>query len=166
MRIRWSVMTVPVAVAVLGVSWGWFQAGGTHAGRVARPVPALTRAAPPAPPPTAQDILDRGAVLDLKADQRTRLRALEAKWTTVSAAADAELQAALGEFSRFMDEARAAGRTSVAEIQRRSAEIGELSAALREQRRRHAEAASEILTEWQRARLHELGISPARGEQR
>jgi hypothetical protein len=70
------------------------------------------------------------------------------------------VDAAAAEFSRFMDEARQAGRTNLQEIQRRSEELRELSAALRGRRRRHAEAAAPILEERQRMQLQRAMTRP------
>lgn len=166
MSIRQHALTAGAALAIVAVGWTIFQA------RAERPKPslpgpvAITRPAPGALPPTARHILDGGVRLDLTAVQETRLRALEATWARESAAMQARIDAALADFSRFMDEARARGRTSLPEIQRRSAAIGELSAELRERRRVHAEAAAEILTVWQRTRLRESTGAVAAGGQR
>ena len=153
------------AALVIWASWGPFHAGPGLKGPAVSRTPVLTRPAMPAPPPTAREILDRGALLDLRAEQRTRLRALDARWAPESAAADARLRVATDEFARFMEDARGAGRANLADIQRRSAEISELSAEMREHRRRHADAAAAILTDWQRGRLSDVSHQPPRGEQ-
>jgi hypothetical protein len=164
MSLRGSLVTVLAAALVIWASRGSFHARpGLTAPSAAR-TPVLTRPAMPAPPPTARDILDHGALLHLKAEQRARLRALDARWTAESAAAEAGLRAATDEFARSMEQARAAGRTSLTDIQRQSAEIGELGAEMRDARRRHADAAAAILTEWQHGRFRDIGRVPARGE--
>jgi hypothetical protein len=165
MNIRQSSLA---AAALVIVAAGWTVLQG-RAERPKRSLPtpaAITRPAPMALPPTARDILDGGVLLDLKVAQRTRLRALDATWARESAAAQAELDAAMADFSRFMDEARATGRTSLQEIQRRSAEISESSTTLRECRQRHVEAAAAILTDWQRTKLGEATWAARAGGQR
>ena len=155
MSIRQSSLAA-AALVIVAVGWTILQARPEHPQLSLPRSAAITRPAPVALPPTARDILDGGVLLDLTAAQRTRLRALDATWASQSAAAQAELDAAMASFSKFMDETRATGRTSLQEIQRRSGEISELSAALREQRRLHAHAAAAILTDWQRSRLGEV----------
>ena len=160
---RHSLTAVTLALVAAAAGWAIIEAP-TERPRLSAPKPgAITRPALAAMPPTARDILDGGAMLDLKTGQRTRLRALDATWASESAAARAQLDAAVAEFSRFMDEARATGRTSLQEVQRRSAEFSELSAALRERRQRHAEAAAATLTEWQRTRLRQVTRPVASG---
>lgn len=149
---RHSLTVATVALIIAGAGWAIIQAPTERPKRSRPERAAITRPAP-ASPPSARDILDAAALLDLKTAQRIRLRALDATWGSESAAAQEQLNESMADFSRFMDEARAAGRTSLQEIQHRSAEISELSAALRERRQRHAEAAAAILTEWQRTRL-------------
>lgn len=159
---RHSLTAGTVALIIAGTGWAIIQAP-TERPRV-RPEPVvMMRPAVAALPPTARDILGGAALLDLKAAQRTRLRALDVTWTSEFTAAQADLDSATAEFSRFMDEARATGRTSLPEVQRRAAEIGELSAALRQRRQRHAEAAAAILDEWQRARLGQVTRPVASG---
>jgi hypothetical protein len=93
--------------------------------------------------------------LALTAQQRARLASLDRAWGEQATALDQAVAAARAEFQRFTREASPRG-TSVAEIQRRSAQYRELSAALRAARQRHAEAAQAVLSEVQRR-------SPARG---
>ena len=153
MSIRQHALTAAAALAIAAVGWTIFQA---HAERRKLSLPgsvAITRPAPAALPPAARDILNGGVLLDLTWAQETRLRALDATWARESATIQAQIDAALAGFSRFMDEARARGRTSLPEIHRRSAEISELSAELRQCRQIHAEAAAAILVDWQRTRL-------------
>ena len=161
---RYSLATV-AALAVVAVGWTIFQPRAERS-TLSFPSPvAIARPAPVGLPPTARDLLDGGA-LDLSAAQRARLHALGAAWAGESSAAKAVLDAAVVAFSRFMDEARASGRTSLPEIQYRSAEISELSAALRERRQRHAEAAAAILTDGQRTRLGQMTRVGAAGGSR
>ena len=164
MSIRGGLVTVLGAALVIWAGWGPYHARPGLTAPAASRAPELTRPATPTLPPTARDILEGGALLDLKAEQRARLRALDARWAAESAAADTQLRATTDEFARFMEAARGAGRTNLADIQRRSAEISELSADMREERRRHADAAAAILTDWQRGRLGNVSRQPARGE--
>ena len=164
MSMRQHSLTATVALVLVAVGWTVFQARAERP-KLPRPV-AINRPAPMVSPPTAHDILDGGALLDVKAAQRAQLRALDARWVSESAGFQAQLDAATAEFSRFMDEARATGRTRLQEIQRRSAEIGELSAALRHRRQLHTEAAAAVLTDWQRARLGDIPRVVASGGQR
>ena len=140
-------LSTTVALLAVGLGYALIQGRGerptprpaAQSEAVARPVP------PPAAPPTAGEILERRASFSLAADQVSRLEALDAEWKREAAAEQA--------LSRFMKEAQSAGGTSVQEIQRRSAEFRELSAALRERRRLHSEAAAHVLTESQRRQL-------------
>jgi hypothetical protein len=166
MNIQQHSLTAAAALAIVAVGWTLFQ-GRADRPKLSLPRPvAITRLAPVAVPPTARDILDSGALLDLRAAQETQLRALDATWARDSTAIQAQLDAATADFSRFMDEKRGRGRTSVQEVQRRSAGISELSTALRERRQIHAEAAAAILTHWQRTRLGEVTKTVAAGGQR
>jgi hypothetical protein len=110
------------------------------------------RPAPPVPPPTAQDLLGRAGALGLTAEQRARLASLDLAWGEETASLEQAVAAARAEFGRFTREASPRG-ASIAEIQRQSAEYRELSAALREARQRHADAAQAVLTEAQRQSL-------------
>jgi hypothetical protein len=144
-----------VALLAVGFAYALTQA------RVERPAvaPRPREAAAPRPAPselaplTAGDILARSAALSLTRGQRTRLEALARESKAESSRPEADLDAATAEFARFMDEARRGRGASLPEIQRRSADVRELSAALREERRRHGEAAAGVLTERQRTTL-------------
>ncbi len=155
MSARVRYLSTTLALVAVGVGYALIQA------RPWRPAPrlearpaAVGRPVPPLPaPPTAREILDRETALFLTADQKARLVALDRKWKEESRGLEAALQAAEQEFSGFMKEAQVGGRTSLQEIQRRSAELSELSASLREQRRFHADAAAQMLTTQQRQKL-------------
>jgi hypothetical protein len=148
-------LSTTVALLAVGLGYALLQ------GRPERPAPrpaaqpeAVARPAPPpVSPPTAGEILERRASFSLTADQVSRLEALDAEWKKEAAELEPALAAAEQALSRFMKEAQSAGGTSVQEIQRRSAEFRELSAALRERRRLHGEAAAHVLTESQRRQL-------------
>ncbi len=158
-------LAATVALLVVGLGYAVFQ------GRPERPAPrpgapseAVARPAPPpATPPTARGILERRASLSLTVDQVARLEALDAEWKKEAGELEPALAAASQELSRFMKESQSAGGTSVQEIQRRSAEFREVSAAFRERRRLHGEAAAHVLTESQRQRLAAAGATGTLG---
>ncbi len=148
-RVRFLTTTLALVAVAAGyaLSQGWVARQSPRpmvreAG--ARPVP------PPAPAPLAREILDRGPAVGLSREQAARLRALDAKWVRQSS----ELQAAIDDeerqFSAFMKEAQGGRGASLQEIQRRSANLRDLSATLREARWRHGLASAEVLTEEQR----------------
>jgi hypothetical protein len=113
--------------------------------------------------PTARAILDRGAELPLTKEQRARLEALDRRWTSESAGLEAAVHQEEEAFAAFMQEAQAGGKTSVRELQRRSADLRELSGTLRERRQQHADSALHILTEQQRRMLSSLDASARHG---
>lgn len=151
---RLRYLSTTLALVAVGLGYALIQ------GRFERPaprIPARSEAARPAPlplpPPTAREVLDRRATLSLTADQKARLVRLDRKWREESAPLEAALQEAEREFSQFMKDAHAGGRTSLQEIQHRSAEVRDLGAALRDRRRLHSEAAADVLTGQQRRTL-------------
>ena len=105
----------------------------------------------PAPPPLARDVLASG--LSLSAAQHRELEALASQWERESTALEAAVGAAAEEFDRFAAAAKAAGRTSLAEVQQRSAELRELSAELRAHRQVQVDGALAVLTDAQRRQL-------------
>ena len=148
-RVRALTTTLALLVVATGyaLSQGWVERQSQRpmvreAG--ARPVP------PPAPAPSAREILDRGPAGGLSREQAVRLQALDADWVRQST----ELQAAIDDeerqFSAFMNEAQGGRGASLQEIQRRSANLRDLSATLRETRWQHGLASAEVLTEQQR----------------
>jgi len=162
MRLDARYAATTVALVLVGVAYVLGQA---WLDRPAPPRPSRTtaeRPAPPVPLPTAPDLLERGDALGLTAEQRARLAALDRAWGEEAAALDRAVAAARAEFERFTREASLRG-ASVAEIQRQSAEYRELSAALREARRRHADAALAVLTEAQRRSLARGPFTNAQG---
>jgi hypothetical protein len=143
-----------VGMLAVAAAYVAFQGGPPQPGpRLERPAPGVRVARQPgAPPPrilTAREILDRRSELAVAPAQIARLETLDRQWKERNRDLDAALEAAQQEVSRYM-QAQAAGRTSLAELERRSADFRELSAELRERRRLHAEAAMEVLTEPQR----------------
>jgi phytoene dehydrogenase-like protein len=153
LRTRYLSTTLVLVAVGLGYAVTQGRAVRSSPSLPARPQAASQRGFSAPPPPTAREILGRGAVLSLTADQKTRLEALDRGWREESAPLEAALQEAEREFTRFMEDTRASGRTTVEEIQRRSADVRELSAARRERRRIHSEVAAQVLTESQRRRL-------------
>jgi hypothetical protein len=153
-------MSVPhryliTSLVLLAVAFGYALTQG-RVERPALPRPAGVASSPRVPPPplpSARKLLDRRASLALSNEQTRRLEALAREWSSESAGLEAELQAATAEFSRFMSEAQGGRGASLQEIQRRSADVGELSAGLRERRRLHGEAAAGLLTDRQRMTL-------------
>ena len=152
-RLRYLAGTL----AVVAVALGYFLIQG----RPTPPSPVRPSSAgrpAPLPPPalTARDMLKQDASLSLTADQKARLEELDRRWRQESAPLEVSLREAEREFSHFMADAQKGGRTTLQEIQGRSADVRELSAALRELRRLHSEAAANVLTEAQRQRLAAL----------
>jgi hypothetical protein len=128
-------------------------------------LPAAGRPAPPVPPPAARDFLERADTLGLTAEQRARLVALDQTWSEEVGGLDRAVTAARAEFERWAREASPRG-ASVAEIQQQSAEYRELSAALREARQGHANAAQAVLTEVQRQILARGRFTSVQGGRR
>lgn len=155
MSVRRRYVMTTLALLALGLSYAATRGGGDRPGAVPRPPARATALAPPAElaPLTAEEILARSGPLSLTRAQRRRLETLASEWRAGSAKLEADLDAAVSEFSRFMDEARAGRGASLAEIQRRSADVRDLGATLRAQRAVHAEAAARVLTDSQRTRL-------------
>jgi hypothetical protein len=158
-RVRY--LSTTLALVAVGLGYALIQGKPWRPGPRLEAWPMAARSPAPRPPapPTAREILERGAALSLTADQKAHLAGLDRKWREESAGLETALQAAEVEFSRFMKEAQAGGRTSLQEIQSRSAEASDLSASLRERRRIHAEVAARILTTTQRQELFR-GTSP------
>ena len=151
-----QVRPVTAALALLIVAGAYFA----YQGRMDRPGPprpaaSFSAARPTGPPmpPTAREILDRRAILDLRAEQIARLETLDQLWTREASGLEAMIRDAERQFSVFATEAQHQKGASLPEIQRRSAEFSQLSAELRERRRHHADVALGVLTEGQRQRL-------------
>ena len=148
-------LAATLAVVLVAAAYFVFQARMERPGPP-RPAPALSAPRPaalPSAPPTAREILDQAGTLDLRGEQIVRLNALDRLWTSELSGLQARVDAAEREFSVFASESRGAKRAGLAEIQRRSAEFGQLSAELRERRQHHSDAALGVLAEWQRQRL-------------
>lgn len=153
MSARGRYLTTSLVLLAVAFGYALTQSRGE---RPALSRPAGVAAAPrvlPPPLPSAREILDRRASLALGQEQARRLEALAREWSSESARLEAEVQAATAEFSRFMSEAQGRRGTSFQEIQRRSADVSELSTRLRDQRRLHGQAAAGLLTDRQRQRL-------------
>ncbi len=148
-RVR-SLSTMLALLAVAGgyaLSQGWIDRPGPRP--VAREAGARP-APPPAPAPSAREILDRGEAWGLSGEQAARLRALDTEWARRASDLQAAIDDAERQFSAFMKEAQGGRGASLQEIQRRSANLRDLSATLREARRQHGLASAEVLTEHQR----------------
>lgn len=148
-RVRFLATTLALLAVAAGytLSQGWVERQSPRpivreAG--ARPVP------PPAPAPSAREILDRVPAVGLSREQAARLRVLAAKWVRQSSDLQAAIEDEERQFSAFMKEAQGGRGASLQEIQRRSANLRGLSATLREARWQHGLASAEVLTEQQR----------------
>jgi hypothetical protein len=122
----------------------------------------MTRPIAPPPLPTAHSLLAQGAVLSLTKAQTARLEALDLRWKAQVVGLEAALQHEEEAFAQFMQEAQAAGKTSLQEIQRRSADLRTMSESMRERQQLHADAVFDVLTESQRQVLAKTAAS-ARG---
>ena len=162
MRLDARYAATTVTLVLVGVAYVLGQAWLDRPAPPRPSRPTAERPAPPVPLPTAPDLLERGDALGLTAEQRARLAALDRAWGEEAGGLDRAVAAARAEFERFTREASPRG-ASVAEIQRQSAEYRELSAALREARRRHADAAQAVLTEAQRRSLARGPFTNVRG---
>ena len=148
-------LSATLAVVLVAAAYFVFQARMDRPGPP-RPAPALSAARPPAlapAPPTAREILDQAATLDLRGDHIVRLEALDRLWTREVSGLEAMIHEAERGFSVFATEAQGRKGASLPEIQRRSATFSQLSAELRERRLHHSDAAIGVLAEWQRQRL-------------
>jgi len=157
-RVRY--LSTTLALLAVGLGYALVQGKRVHPGPALQPRPAAAGrpAVPPAAPLTAREVLDRSEALALTQAQRARLEGLDRRWQQETAGLEAAVRAAEQEFSRFMQEAQAGKGTSLQEIERRSADVRDLSAALRERRLLHTGAVAQVLTEAQR---RTLGLPPS-----
>ena len=95
--------------------------------------------------------------------QTARLEALDRRWQAEVAALEAAVRQEEAGFAEFMQEAQGAAKTSVQEIQRRSADLRTMSETLRERRQMHADAVLDVLTESQRQMLTGMAASTRGG---
>lgn len=156
-------LSTTVALVALAAAYVLWQ------GRLERPTPRLPagsapviRPASPSQVPrsaTAREILDRAVALELSDRQVNRLHALDRLWTNEEARLEAAIREAEGEVAIFMEEAKASRGASVQEIQRRSAELRNLGALLRERRQQHSDASVGLLAGWQRQRPATAGVA-------
>lgn len=148
-RVRYLSTTLALlaVAAAYALSYGWIERQSPRpVVREAGARPVL----PPAPAPSAREILDRGPAVGLSREQAARLRALDAEWVRQSSDLQAAIDDEERQFSAFMKEAQGRRGASLQEIQRRSANLRALSATLRETRWQHGLASAEVLTEQQR----------------
>jgi hypothetical protein len=150
------VRVLAATLALTAIAVGYFLVQGTPAR------PAMTRPIAPPPLPTAHSLLAQGAVLSLTKAQTARLEALDLRWKAQVVGLEAALQHEEEAFAQFMQEAQAAGKTSLQEIQRRSADLRTMSESMRERQQLHADAVFDVLTESQRQVLAKTAAS-ARG---
>jgi hypothetical protein len=160
-RVRYLAATLALAAIVMG----YFLLLREPAKAGPRPGtrPAEARLVAPLPHPTARMLLDRTTDLALTQGQHARLEALDRQWKMESVGLETAVRQEQEAFSQFMQEAQARGKASVQEIQRRSADLREVSETLRERRQQHAEAALEVLTESQRQMLSTSAASARHG---
>jgi len=147
------VRYLATTLALLAVAAGYALSQGWVERQSPRPMVREARARPvppPAPAPSARDILEWGPAVGLSREQAARLRALDAEWVRQSSDLQAAIEDEERQFSAFMKEAQGGRGASLQEIQRRSANLRDLSATLREARWRHGLASTEVLTEQQR----------------
>jgi len=160
---RVRVLAATLALTAIALGYFLVQRAPERSGPRLEPRPAAARPVAPPPLPTARMLLDRANDLALTRGQTTRLEALDRQWKVESAGLDTAARQEQEAFSQFMQEAQAGGKTSVQEIQRRSADLRELSETLRERRQQHAEAALEVMTESQRQMLSTSAASARHG---
>jgi hypothetical protein len=155
MNLRLRYLSTTLALVAVGLGYDLIQAKPWRPGPSLPPRPAAAGrpVTPPPVPPTAREVLDQADALSFTAGQKVQLEALDRRWKRDTAGLEAALQEAELEFSRFMRESQAGRGTTLQEIQRRSADVRELSAALRERRLLHGEAVARVLTEAQRRAL-------------
>lgn len=160
-RVRYLAATL--ALTAIAVGYFLLLREPAKAGPRLATRPAEARGVAPPPHPTARMLLDRATGLALTQGQHARLEALDRQWKMESVGLGTAVRQEQEAFSRFMQEAQARGKASVQEIQRRSADLREVSETLRERRQQHAEAALEVLTESQRQMLSTSAASARHG---
>lgn len=160
-RVRYLAATL--ALTAIAVGYFLVQREPARPGPRLAPRPAEARPLAPPPLPTARILLDRANDLALTRGQTTRLEALDRRWKMESGALETVVRQEQDAFAQFMREAQAGGGASVQEIQRRSADLRELSEVLRERRQRHAEVALDVLTDSQRQMLSTSAASARHG---
>ena len=151
---RARYLAATAAMALIGVVWF------TVVDRPAAPRPVrVAGAAAPArlvTPVTAREMLANADVLQLTADQRTRLASAVAAWDAEMASLEGVINAATDEFDRFAREAQQAGRARLDDVRGRTEDIQSLSALLRQRRARHADDALGALSAAQRVKISDL----------
>jgi hypothetical protein len=161
-RLRYLATTLALTAIVTG--YLYVQRPPTQRKPRLEPRPVSTgRVTPPSALPNARAILDNSTALALSKAQQLRLEALDQRWVSEAGELETAVRQEQEAFSRFMQEAQAHGKTSVSEIQGRSANLRELSATLREQRQRHAEAAAGVLTKAQQQLLSGTAVASRQG---
>jgi len=153
MRVRYLITTLGLLAVASGIVF--VQAWPQRVSSLPRIRAAGTspRSMPAAPPVSARQLLDQGSRAGLTSAQRARLDTLDREWQRVRESVEAAIRTETAVFAEFMSQARATPGTSLGELERRSTPLRELSATLREGRRRQGMAAEAVLTESQRQRL-------------
>ena len=153
MSIRFRYLAATLALTAVAAAYVLVE------GISLRPGPPRPAAHASIPPPqpllTARTVLAHGVDLSLTPEQRSRLETLDREWQARSAAPQAAAEAAARELSRYLQE-HGTGKASLQEIQGQSEDYRERSQELRELRRNHAEAVSQVLTDAQRQQIERL----------
>lgn len=152
MNLRTRYLATTLALLAVGVGFRLSQ-WRDRPGPPHPPARAATLPSRPALPPTADEVLKRAEELSLSREQVRWLSSLKQKWTAETARLEAAVGAASAEFDEFAATAKGGGGASLREIQRRSADLRDLSVELRERRDAHSRQVLELLTDWQRTKL-------------
>jgi hypothetical protein len=152
MSVRTRYLATTLALLTVGLGFAVSQ----WRDRPAPPRPQARLAAlplRPALPPTAEEVLKRADELRLSPEQVQRLSVLKREWALETERLEEAVRLASAEFEQFAAAAKGGGGTSLQEIQRRSADLRDLSAELRERRDAHSRQVLELLTDSQRTML-------------
>jgi len=162
MSMRTRYLSTTLALLAIGLGFGLSQ-WSPRPSPLRPAVHATARAALPAPPPTAGEILARSDALGFNPQQAERLRELDRQWQAEYADLQEANRAASAEFERFVADARKGGGASLQALQQQSGELRQLSVTLRERRAEHSRRAVGVLTEAQRATLRSASENPSGG---
>ena len=107
MNVATRALVTSLVLAAVAVAYAVLADGPRHpAPGGERRADAVSRGALALPPPAAREILGRGAELSLRPVQVARLEALDREWRSQPGRLEADLDAAMAEFSLFMGEAQ------------------------------------------------------------
>ena len=152
MSMRTRYLSTTLALLAIGLGFGLSQ-WSPRPSPLRPAVHATARAALPAPPSTASELLARSDRLGLSPRQTEGLRELDRQWQAETGELQEAIRVASAEFERFVADARQGGGASLQTLQQRSSELRHLSMILRERRAEHGVRAAGVLTEAQRATL-------------